>query len=116
MKKMTVMVVVLMMTTALSAKSSRAKATEWNGNINVERLSNYLKLTSIQSEDVAMICDFFSREWTKATASKSQQQRRMQKAVYSNLKLMKQTLTREQYSKYMTLINLTLRNNNITIK
>jgi len=35
----------------------------------------------------------------------------MQQAVYSNLKLMKDTLTPEQYRKYVILLNVTHNNN-----
>lgn len=35
----------------------------------------------------------------------------MQQTVYSNLKLMKETLTPEQYRKYVILLNVTHNNN-----
>ena len=37
-------------------------------------------------------------------------------AVYGNLKLMKKTLTDAQYTKYTTILNMTLKNKGIEVK
>ena len=39
---------------------------------------------------------------------------RLQKAVYGNLKLMKEALTADQYRKYVILLNVTNNNNRLT--
>ena len=42
------------------------------------------------------------------------QDERLQKAVYGNLKLMKEALTADQYRKYVILLNVTNNNNRLT--
>ena len=113
MKKMATIAIALVMAIGMSAKGGAAK---WDGDINAKSLCNYLKANNTQSDDVAYICQHFLKDWNRAANSKTDQQRKMQKALYKNLKLMRQTLTKEQYYKYTTLINLTLKNRNIELK
>lgn len=88
----------------------------WNKNINVSKLSQYLKLEASQKEEVENITTYFSNQMSKATRAKKDQNKKLHDAVYSNLKLMKQTLTPEQYSKYIMLLNITLKNRGIELK
>ena len=69
----------------------------------------------MQSEEVANICDYFSEQMNRATTAKKNQEAKLHTAVYGNLKLMKQTLTREQYAKYVSLMNATLKNRGIEL-
>ena len=52
----------------------------------------------------------------KATTAKKDKEAKLKNAVYGNLKLMKHTLSAEQYSKYTTLLNITLQNRGIELK
>lgn len=88
---------------------------KWEGNINVAKLGQYLKLNSAQSEEVANICNYFSEQMGRATTAKKKKEEKLHNAVYGNLKLMRQTLTNEQYSKYAALMNVTLQNKGIEL-
>lgn len=101
---------------ATFASENQPTIAKWEGNINVQKLSKYLNLSSVQSEEVAYICEFFSSEMGRATTAKKNQGNKLHQAVYGNLKLMKQTLTSEQYTKYVALMNMTLKNRGIDMR
>lgn len=83
-------------------------------DINFEKLSNYLQLKQSQMNEVASINEFFSEQLAEASrASESRYDKKVHQAVYSNLKLMKGTLSEDQYRKYLTLINVTNNNNRL---
>lgn len=90
-------------------------AEKWSGSINKAKLTKYLNLSSNQNEKVADICDYFEEEMARANASKTDNKAKMRKAVYGNLKLMKQTLDEKQYSNYVRLMAMTLRNKGIDL-
>ena len=46
----------------------------------------------------------------QATQKKLNKVKKLREAVYGNFKLMKRTLTNEQYKKYVQLLNVTLKN------
>ena len=46
----------------------------------------------------------------KEAAKEAKQGKKLREAVYGNFKLMKRTLTNEQYKKYVQLLNVTLKN------
>jgi hypothetical protein len=97
------------------ASNNEPVAERWNSNINVSKLSQYLNLTSMQCDEVSNICDYFTTQMNRATTAKKNKEVKMQTAVYGNLKLMKQTLNDEQYAKYLTLMNATLKNRGIEL-
>lgn len=83
-------------------------------DVNFEKLSNYLQLKPSQMNEVASINEFFSEQLAEASrASESRYDKKVHQAVYSNLKLMKGTLSEDQYRKYLTLINVTNNNNRL---
>ena len=88
---------------------------KWDGTINKSKLSKYLQLHVGQQEQVADICDFFQSEMKRANRSKNSDEK-VRKAVYGNLKLMKQALDEKQYSSYVRLMAMTLRNKGIDIE
>lgn len=88
---------------------------KWDGTINKSKLSKYLQLHVGQQEQVADICDFFQSEMKRANRSKDSDEK-VRKAVYGNLKLMKQALDEKQYSSYVRLMAMTLRNKGIDIE
>ena len=98
------------------AAGNQPTTAKWEGNINVNKLSKYLKLTSNQTEEVANICNYFSEQMDKVSNSSKKQDELIKNAVYGNLKLMKKTLSPEQYAKYNTLLNTTLQNKGIELK
>ena len=104
------------LTATTFAAGNQPTTAKWDGNINVTKLSKYLKLNSNQTEEVANICDYFSNQMDKAANSSKKQDELIKNAVYGNLKLMKKTLSPEQYAKYNTLLNITLQNKGIELK
>ena len=83
--------------------------------VEFSRLSSYLGLAPYQMEEVLNINDYFVQE-QRSSLSKDlkRQDERLQKAVYGNLKLMKEALTADQYRKYVILLNVTNNNNRLT--
>ncbi|MCI7782782.1 MAG: hypothetical protein SO287_09235 [Parabacteroides sp.] len=79
-----------------------------------ERLSKYLRLTEAQAPEVAEINAYFEGQLGQPLSaealSQSDRAEEVQKALLCNLKLMKRTLTKEQYGKYVALINVTRAN------
>ncbi len=110
------LVAVFCLAASTFAAGNQPTTAKWEGNINVSKLSKYLKLSSNQSEEVANICDYFTEQLGKASNNSKKQNELLKNAVYGNLKLMKKTLTKEQYSKYATLLNITLRNKGIELE
>lgn len=83
--------------------------------VEFSRLSSYLGLAPSQMEEVLNINDYFVREQRKSLSKDLRRQdERLQKAVYGNLKLMKEALTADQYRKYVILLNVTNNNNRLT--
>ena len=91
-------------------------AGKWDGTINKAKLTKYLQISSQQNEQVASICDYFQEQMKVANSSKKNSDQKVRNAVYGNLKLMKNTLTEKQYSDYLRLMALTLRNKGIDIQ
>ncbi len=115
-KSVLTMVAAFCLAASAFAAGNQPTNAKWEGNINVYRLGRYLNLTSEQSQEVENICDYFTEQMIRATNSKKDKDEKLRNAVYGNLKLMKQTLTAEQYSKYATLLNVTLNNKGIEVK
>ena len=92
----------------------KSKKVNLVSDINFEKLSNYLQLKPSQMNEVASINEFFSEQLADASrVSESRYDKKVHQAVYSNLKLMKGTLSEDQYRKYLTLINVTNNNNRL---
>lgn len=79
-----------------------------------ERLSRYLKLTDAQSGEVEEINAYLEQQLGQPLSaevlSQSERPEQVRNALLCNLKLMKRALTKEQYQKYVTLINVTRAN------
>ena len=83
--------------------------------VEFSRLSSYLGLAPYQMEEVLNINDYFVQEQRKSLSKDlKRQDEGLQKAVYGNLKLMKEALTADQYRKYVILLNVTNNNNRLT--
>ena len=114
MRKLIMAVAVL----GMSATMNFAKAEYGNKEpfaVEFSRLSSYLGLAPYQMEEVLNINDYFVQEQRKSLSKDlKRQDERLQKAVYGNLKLMKEALTADQYRKYVILLNVTNNNNRLT--
>ncbi len=80
--------------------------------VNTARLSTYLNLSASQYDTVDEINAYFESQMEDANrvADDSKKAAKVRKAVMGNCKLMKENLTKEQYAKYLEVINVTLNN------
>lgn len=101
---------------AVANQPTTEKAVRWESNINMNKLSKYLKLSASQYEEVSNICEYFDAQMNTATRSKKNQEQKVRNAVYANLKLMKQALDEKQYAEYAKVLNVTLQNKGIEVK
>ena len=117
MRKLIMAVAVLGMSATMNF--AKAQCVNEYGNkepfaVEFSRLSSYLGLAPYQMEEVLNINDYFVQEQRKSLSKDlKRQDERLQKAVYGNLKLMKEALTADQYRKYV-LLNVTNNNNRLT--
>ena len=118
MRKLIMAVAVLGMSATMNF--AKAQCVNEYGNkepfaVEYSRLSSYLGLAPYQMEEVLNINDYFVQEQRKSLSKDlKRQDERLQKAVYGNLKLMKEALTADQYRKYVILLNVTNNNNRLT--
>ncbi len=110
MKKIVLIVAVLLGAATMSA-ANRVKDNNLELNVNVDKLSTYLMLDATQSQLATDYAEQLNSEIKFAKYAKSSKRaRRVQKAVYTNLGQMRYTLSKDQYAKYLRLMNVTLRN------
>jgi len=95
MKRLVLLVVVALGMSATSFAGEKVEGKDWMVDVNVAKLSKYLNLDKVQSASYA---------------KEAKQGKKLREAVYGNFKLMKRTLTNEQYKKYVQLLNVTLKN------
>ena len=118
MRKLIMAVAVLGMSATMNF--AKAQCVNEYGNkepfaVEFSRLSSYLGLAPYQMEEVLNINYYFVQEQRKSLSKYlKRQDERLQKAVYGNLKLMKEALTADQYRKYVILLNVTNNNNRLT--
>lgn len=110
------LVAALCLTTATFAAGNQPTTEKWEANINMAKLSSYLKLDSKQQEEVANICQYFNEQMRRANTSKKDKQKHLHNAIYGNLKLMKKALNEKQYADYTKILNLTLQNKGIKLQ
>lgn len=106
----------LVCVSATYANGEKETAAKWDGSINKTKLTKYLQLSSDQHQEVADICDYFQQQMRLANNAKKDNDVKVRNAVYGNLKLMKQALNEKQYSDYLRLMALTLRNKGISVE
>ena len=83
--------------------------------MRVEQLAKYLDLSASQRGDVEQICAYFQEKQRESLQSTTRREDKMEEAVYGNLKLMRKTLTADQYRKYVILLNATYNNNRLAM-
>ncbi len=101
-----------MMMTMVGSMSVKAAGTDKSVStyeVSFTRLSKYLNLNDDQRASVYDINEFFKSEQESMDVTKD-------KALKHNLKLMKSVLSKEQYRKYLMLLNVTSSNRKQTAK
>ena len=107
---------ILGLTTVSFAQQDKLEISDWNMEARLPKLSRYLELNAGQYDDVAHAIEFFSDKMQSARYSKENRQiKYLNEAVYGNLKLMKKTLSREQYKRYLRLMNSQLNRTGLTV-
>ena len=120
MKRIKLLFVAALMMSATSyagEKNASVSSGTWDWTVNAGRLTECLSLSSNQYDDVAVACEYFSAKLLKAAQSRNESSRSelVRHALLGNLKLMKSALDKQQYRKYVTLLNLTLRNKGLNV-
>lgn len=111
MRRLLILVAVVLGISATSFAGNRVKSGDFDMKVNVNLLAKYLNLSNGQLEEVASINDYFCDKMSRAAYTNSKRQpTRVREAVYADFKLMKRTLTSDQYRKYVQLMNVTLKN------
>ena len=108
------MVAVLSMTMTFAENENAASlnSTEaYDMTVNMKKLAKALSLTTDQYESVAEIHKTFAAEMMFAAQSKGEERNKMvEKAINKDLAYMDYILSKEQYRKYVKLLNVTLLN------
>ena len=106
------MVAVLSMTMTFAENENAASLNEaYNMTVNMNKLAKALNLTTDQYESVAEIHKTFAAEMMFAAQSKGEERNKMvEKAVKKDLAYMDYVLSKDQYRKYVKLLNVTLLN------
>lgn len=112
MKKIVLTLVALMSMTMTFAENEGMNATEaYNMTVNMKKLSQALGLTMDQIESVAEVHKTFSSEMMFAAQyGKDERTKMVEKAVNKDLAYMNYILNKDQYRKYVMLLNMTLIN------
>ena len=96
MRRLGMMVVALMMVATMSF----AQKVSDSKSMSFDKLSRYLQLDANQIAEVSEINTYFENQLGQETRN----------ALLCNVKLMKRALTKDQYRKYVALINVTRAN------
>jgi hypothetical protein len=115
MKKIVLTIVALMsmtMTFAENESAANLNTTEaYNMTVNMRQLARALNLSNDQVESVAEVHKTFSAEMMFAAQyGKDERAKMMDKAINKDLAYMNYILNKDQYRKYLRLLNVTLVN------
>ena len=111
MKRLFLSVIAVLGLSTACFSQKKLEISDWNMGMHLPKLARYLDLDSNQYDNVSNAIDFFSDKMRSAKYSKEKRQiKYLNEAVYGNLKLMKSTLSQDQYKKYLRLINYQLQN------
>lgn len=109
-------VAVLSISAASVAQNETNNKNVWKMDLRMDRLGRYLELNASQYEKVFYITEYFAEKMRYASYAKNEKQgKRLREAVYGNFKIMKETLTEEQYKKYVYLMSTTLKNRGLDV-
>ena len=112
MKKIVLTLVALMSMTTIFAENEGMNTTEaYNMTVNMKMLARTLNLSQDQVESVAEVHKTFSSEMVFAAQyGKEERSKMVEKAVNKDLAYMNYILNKDQYRKYVMLLNTTLVN------
>ena len=112
MKKIVLTLVALMSMTTIFAENEGMNTTEaYNMTVNMKMLARTLNLSQDQIESVAEVHKTFSSEMVFAAQyGKEERTKMVEKAVNKDLAYMNYILNKDQYRKYVMLLNMTLIN------
>ena len=112
MKKIVLTLVALMSMTTIYAENEGMNTTEaYNMTVNMKMLARTLNLSQDQIESVAEVHKTFSSEMVFAAQyGKEERTKMVEKAVNKDLAYMNYILNKDQYRKYVMLLNTTLTN------
>jgi hypothetical protein len=103
-------VVGLLFVSATLVKGQNDAAQNLHYVIDFQKLSYYLELDDSQKGEVSQINAFFidqQKQYLRKNLSPEKWEKNWNQVLYGNLKLMKETLSEEQYKKYLRVINAT---------
>jgi hypothetical protein len=112
MKKIVLTLVALMSMTTIFAENEGMNTTEaYNMTVNMKNLARTLNLSKDQVESVAEVHKTFSSEMMFAAQyGKEERTKMVEKAINKDLAYMNYILNKDQYRKYVMLLNMTLIN------
>ena len=112
MKKIVLTLVALMSMTTIFAENEGMNTTEaYNMTVNMKNLARTLNLSKDQVESVAEVHKTFSSEMMFAAQyGKEERTKMVEKAINKDLAYMNYILNKDQYRKYVMLLNTTLVN------
>ena len=111
MKRLFLSVITVLCLSTVCFSQEKLEVTDWNMEMHLPELARYLKLNPIQYDHVTDAINFLSDKMRSAKYSMGKRQIKfLNEAVYGNLKLMKSTLSQDQYKKYLHILNSQLRN------
>jgi hypothetical protein len=112
MKKIVLTLVALMSMTTIFAENEGMNTTEaYNMTVNMKNLARTLNLSKDQIESVAEVHKTFSSEMMFAAQyGKEERIKMVEKAIGKDLAYMNYILNKDQYRKYVMLLNITLAN------
>ena len=115
MKRIFLSVIMVLGLSTVCFSQNKQEVNDLNIEISLPKLARYLNLNSIQYDNVENAIDFFSDKMQSAKHSKGRRQiKNLNEAIYGNLKLMRNTLSQNQYRKYLQLINAELKNRGLS--
>ena len=115
MKRLFLTVVAVLSMTATFAENKEmnkvVNANSYNMSVNYDKLAAWLRLTTDQTELVQDVHTSFCADMLNASQAEGEQREAMVKtAISKDLKYMRSVLDKEQYRKYLLLLNTTFNN------
>jgi hypothetical protein len=113
------LIAMLSMTTAFAENENAANVNNvesYDMSVSIRKLGVALGLNTDQMEAVETVHNTFNAEMQMAAhyTNKEERQDKVNKAVEKDIKWMNYILTREQYRKYLLLLNTTLNNRGLS--
>jgi len=114
MKRLGIFLMALLLSSALQGIKAQEQIMITPINVNVEQLAKYLDLESWQKEELVDINYYFVDKQLESYDVKiDKRKEKMQEAIFSNLKLIRDVFTDGQYRKYVEVLNVTYNNNQL---